>query len=63
MSLAPGKSDLKKHLSRHIHLEKELQPLSRSGLPEVVGSSKVQVDSKGQVNAGVARLRIIKPLA
>lgn len=45
MSLAPGKSDLKKHLSRHIHFEKASHPLSSATLPDVVDSSTGQVDT------------------
>ena len=45
MSLAPGKSDLKKHLSRHISIEKESRPLSPTSLPGVVDSSEDQIDS------------------
>ena len=44
MSLAQGKSDLKKHLSRHIHIEKDAHPLSSTSVPDVVDSPKAQVD-------------------
>ncbi len=57
MSLLQGKSDLKKHLSRHIHLEEGAHPLSPTSLPDVVDSSKDQVD------ATAATLPVLKPLA
>ena len=43
MSLAPGKSDLKKHLSRHIHIEKIAHPLDPANLPDAANTSKAQV--------------------
>jgi hypothetical protein len=57
MSLARGKSDLKKHLSRHIHLEKDAHPLNPASLSDAVDSSKDQVDNT------VATLPALKPLA
>jgi hypothetical protein len=44
MSLAQGKSDLKKHLSRHIHIEKNEHPLSLTNVPDAADSSKDHVD-------------------
>jgi hypothetical protein len=44
MSLAPGKSDLKKHLSRHIHVEKASHPVTPASLPDGVDSSTDPVD-------------------
>jgi len=56
MSLAPSKSDLKKHLSRHIHIKKDLHPLSRKTGLDIVDSSK------DQVGTTVATLPVLKPL-
>jgi hypothetical protein len=57
MSLAPGKSDLKKHLSRHIHIGKELHPIGPASLPNVIDSSKDQIPTT------VAPIPALKPLA
>jgi hypothetical protein len=56
MSLAQDKSDLKKHLSRHIHIEKDGNSLGPASLSDVVDSSKDQVD------AAVAPQPALKPL-
>jgi hypothetical protein len=45
MSLTQGKSDLKKHLSRHIHVAKKLHPLNPATLPGIADSTKDQADT------------------
>jgi len=56
MSLTHRKSDLKKHLSRHIHIENDGHPLSPATVPDVIESSK------DQGATSVAALPSVKPL-